>query len=324
MSDASSSPAPGAAAGEGAAMEAASRCTVVGIDLGGTKLAGGLARLDGTLLAREEVLTLPASQQSALSQIADMVLRLAGAAGVERRSIAALVVGVPAVVSPQTGLASLSPNLALPADRPLSRLLEEALGLAVAVENDVNLAAFAEARAGQGQASLAFVSFGTGVGMGLVVDGQLMRGANGRAGEIGFLPIGATPHAVAGQSVNGLLEDEIGTAALRRRHASRWPDMRDLFSALRAGDDAALAALDDLACTASIGIAAIQTLIDPALTVIGGGIGSQPEFLAALRRHVAALLPFECRLAESRFGAEAGMIGAVMMACELARQGRVS
>ncbi|MDQ0455853.1 ROK family protein [Rhizobium paknamense] len=295
---------------------------VVGIDLGGTKILAGLADDRGEVIATFSEPTRHGPQAPVLSQLADIVLRLAREAGVAPAEIARVVVGVPSVVSPQTGLASLSPNLALPEDRPLATLLAAILPCPVTVENDVNLAAFAEAHRGrgQGEGSLVFLSFGTGVGMGLVLGGQVVRGAHGRTGEIAYLPVGDRPHDRAPQSLNGLFEDAVGTFGIRARFGlTEEGGVAALFTALRQGDAAARAALDEIARTASLGIAAIHSMIDPALTVIGGGIGSQPEFFDALKRQTAPLLPFSCRLEQSHFGADAGMIGAVLLAADLAK-----
>lgn len=290
---------------------------VVGIDLGGTKILAGLADASGTVLATLAEPTEHGAGAPVLAQMARVFETLAERAGLAGGEIARLVIGVPAVVSPRTGLASLSPNLDLPADRPLADLMAERVACPVTVENDVNLAALAEAAAGAGEPSLAFVSFGTGAGMGLVIDGQLVRGAFGRAGEIAYLPVGAVPHERAPTSENGLFEDVVGTPGVRSRHAAPGETVAQLFARAEAGDAAAAAAIDAVAKDASTGVAAVFSLIDPALVVIGGGIGSQPRFLDALKAHLTPLLPFPCRLEPSRFGAQAGMIGATTLGLQL-------
>ncbi len=244
--------------------------TVVGIDLGGTKILAGIADLEGKVLATLREPTEHGPGAPVLDQMASLVGKLANQAGIDASSVRRVVIGVPSAVSPTTGLASLSPNLALPEDQPLAQLMEARLHVPVHVENDVNLAAFGEAvvGAGKGLSSVAFLSFGTGVGLGLVVDGKMLRGAFGRAGEIAYLPTGSDVHQHAPVSENGLFEDEVGTRG------------------------------------------------DPDLTVIGGGIGSQPYFFERIRHHLAPLLPFDCRLEPSRHGAEAGMLGAVLSALD--------
>ena len=228
---------------------------VIGIDLGGTKLLAGLADADGTLLLSREEPTRHGVDAPVLGQIAEMARALAGEAGLAAEEIAQLVIGVPSAVSPQTGLASLSPNLALPADRPLAALVGERLPFPVAVENDVNLAAYGEASGlADVVGSLVFISFGTGVGMGMVINGQLVRGAFGRAGEIAYLPVGPQPHTTAPASENGLFEDIVGTAGIRQRFDLGQASVADLFGRAAAGDGQAVAAIDTLAQDASLGL----------------------------------------------------------------------
>lgn len=293
---------------------------VIGIDLGGTKLLAGIADCHGDILKTLEQPTSHGENGSVLDQMAQLIAALLQATERSESDLLRVVIGIPAAVDPQTGLASLSPNLRLPADRSLADLMAQKVKCPILVENDVNLAAFAEAAAvkpSHGEA-LAFVSFGTGVGMGLVVNGELWRGAFGRAGEIGFLPFGAEPHAHASQSENGLYEDAVGTHGIRARFSQGTDTVADLFSAARVGNPQAQSAIDAVARDASVGLAAIHALLDPSVTVIGGGIGTQPEFFAALKTHLQNLLPFECKIEPSRFGPRAGMMGAVMLAMKQA------
>jgi glucokinase len=288
---------------------------VVGIDLGGTKLLGGIAGRDGAVRATFSEPTRHGAGAPVLQQMADMVTRLLAETGAPRTALAHVVIGVPGVVSPRTGLASLSPNLALPADRPLADLEADLIGCPVSVENDANLAAYAEATvgAGKGERSLAFISFGTGVGMGLVIEGELMRGEHGRAGEIGYLPVGAEPHLRASASENGLFEDEVGTVGIRRHFAADGETVAELFARAENGNAQAAAGIDQIARRAAVGLAAIHSLVDPAVTAIGGGIGAQPRFHQRLVEHVKALLPFSCRIEPSQLGTSGGMVGAVML-----------
>lgn len=291
---------------------------VVGVDLGGTKILAGIANAEGQILASLEERTRHGEDAPVLDQMAAMVGNLLAKVGGTDDRLLGLVIGIPSVVDPVSGLASLSPNLALPSDRSLVDLMSARISCPVAVENDVNLAAYAEAKSGAGrkERSLAFVSFGTGVGMGLVLNGELWRGEFGRAGEIGFMPVGAVPHGAAPLSENGLFEDAVGSRAIRERFVGDGGTVVDLFSAARSGTGKALDALDEIARSASIGLAAIHALFDPAVTVVGGGIGSQQEFYQRLVKHLKPLLPFDCRLEISHFGTTAGMVGAIMLAAE--------
>lgn len=287
---------------------------VAGVDLGGTKILVGLADLQGRILARAEEPTEHGADAPVLRQIPRMILSLLQE-NRERGPLLKAVVGVPGAVSPETGLASLSPHLAIPADQPLAALLAHALPCPVVVENDVNLGAFAEATLGKGQDqdSLAFIAFGTGVGMGLVIGGKLFRGRHGRAGELGFLPLGPNPHQAAPQARAGLFEDQVDSPAVRSLYGDGTLPVAEIFARALAGDGQAVAAIETLAKSASVGLAAVQALFDPALIVLGGGIGSRREFVDAVRRHMPMLLPFETRIEATGIGPEAGMLGALML-----------
>ncbi|MFC3165674.1 ROK family protein [Ciceribacter thiooxidans] len=294
---------------------------VVGIDLGGTKILAGIADHQGTILATINEPTRHGPDAPVLAQLADVVHRLAAEIGVALDRIAHVQVGVPSAVSPATDLASLSPNLALPEDRPLAAMIASRLPSPVTVDNDVNLAAFAEAGRGAGKdkGSLAFISFGTGVGMGLVVSGEIVRGEHGRAGEIALLPFGVDVHTRAPSTENGLFEDAVGTPGIRKRFHLGETTVAELFEKAMSGDQEARAAIDAVARDASVGVASVFSLIDPAVAVIGGGIGSHPLFFESLKRHLMPLLPFPCPLEPSSFGPRAGMIGAVALALRHAR-----
>lgn len=298
----------------GIAATAACSDVVIGVDLGGTKVLAGVADRNGNVLARTSEPTQHGADAPVLRQIPRMVLSLLDQCGDLVRPNK-VVVGIPSAVSPATGLASLSPNLAIPAERPLADLLSESLPCPVVVENDVNLAAFAEATLGKGRdlGSLAFVAFGTGVGMGLVVGGNLFRGQHGRAGEIGLLPLGFNPHETAPKARAGLFEDQVDSPAIRSVYGDGTVAVSEIFARSLAGDEEAKAVIETLAKSASVGIASIQALFDPALTVLGGGIGSRPEFVEAVRRHMSALLPFEARIEATSLGPDAGMLGAIML-----------
>lgn len=294
---------------------------VLGVDLGATKLLAGLADLDGTILTAGEEPTRHGTGAPVLRQIADLAGALCGQAGVARSALVQAMVGVPGSVASGTGLVSLSPNLDLPGDRPLGELLAQALECPVDVDNDVNLAAFGEARIGHGREAraLAFISFGTGVGLGLVVNGEVLRGASGRAGEIGFLPVGATPHRRAVHAPGGLFEELVGSAAIRARHGVDNVSVAEIFDQAQDGLQRALKTIDETARFASLGLASVQALIDPDLIVLGGSIGARPEFAQAVARHLRRLLDAPAPIVVSALGRRAGLVGAVEAAAHAAR-----
>ncbi len=299
---------------------------VVGLDLGGTKLRGAISGPGGEILRTLEQPTRHGTEMPVLDQLAEVALELATGCELVATDVACLVIGVPGIVSPRSGLTSHSPNLQLPEGVPLADVLSARVPFPVVVENDVNLAALAEAHEGKGQGgeSMAFVSFGTGVGVGLVIDGKLIRGAQGRAGEISLLPVGGRPHKAAVSSLNGLYEDLVGTPALLKAGDGLFSSVVEMFQRAEAGELACLSLVEALAQNASLGIASIAALFDPELIVVGGGIGSQTLFRERLTASVEDLLPFPVRIEGSAFESDAGVVGAVVAARQWVQSARIT
>lgn len=232
---------------------------------------------------------------------------------------AAVAVGLPAPVA-SGGEVGLVVNLPALSEVPIRRVLEEELAVPVVLENDVNLAALAEHRRGRtrGVEDMAFIAVGTGVGMGIVVGGRLVRGGRGGAGELGWLPmgverVGRDPHEL------GPLEAVAGGAGLARRwaaHTGQRASGRDVFTAAAGGDPAALALLDEQAEALAMGIRAVQALLDPELIVLGGGIGSRSDVFARVQFALAAHGVAAPDLELSALGPRAALVGAVEAAVD--------
>ena len=184
-------------------------------------------------------------------------------------------------------------------------------------ENDVNLAALGERAlgAGRGVADFCFLWMGTGVGLGIVIGGELYRGAAGAAGEIGYLPIGAgDPHDPAVRR-RGVLEESASGAAVVR--AAREPGMRPPLTegrvrgGPRRGEPAALRAVESEAARIALAIAAVAPVLDPELVILGGGIarGGGDLLLAPVARELGGLSPFRPRIAVTELGDEAVLQG---------------
>jgi predicted NBD/HSP70 family sugar kinase len=218
--------------------------------------------------------------------------------------IAAAGVGVPGIPRGD-GFAGLIAGAAGLSGAPLRRLLEDALGAPVAIDNDVNLAALAESRA-RGLDDLAFIAVGTGVGMGIISGGRLIRGAHGAAGELGQLPVG--DHVVAPFDDLGPLEAIAGGAGLAAR--AHTPSAREVFAA------GPSRLLDDQAAVLASAIRAVQALLDPELIVLGGGIGWRADVADRITAALAAHGTPPPRVERSRLGEDAGLLGALTLAAQ--------
>jgi predicted NBD/HSP70 family sugar kinase len=194
------------------------------------------------------------------------------------------------------------------------------------VDNNINLSAVGEKWRGlaAGVADFVFVSVGAGVGMGVVVGDELVRGAHGAAGEIGYLPLTGDPFDDR-HRLHGGFEDEVGAAgvleAARTHPGWRGPPpatAADVFAAAET-DAAAREVVDAEGRRIGLAIATTCATLDPALVVLGGGIGSNPRLLRPVRETVAALVPVPVRIETSLLREQAALYGALAVAL---REGR--
>ena len=196
--------------------------------------------------------------------------------------------------------------------------LSQSLGIKVLVENDVNLAALGEywMSGKETDHDLVFIAVGTGIGAGIVVDGQLLRGSCGGAGEIGFLPFGADPFEA--ESLNsGALERVAATHAIINLYESlsgKLTDVIGVFAAADAGDEHAVRTLDEVSRQIARAAAAIVAVVDPSKIVIGGSIGEQETLRSQIRHHLSGCCPRKIPIEKSRLGNHAALAGGVYTA----------
>jgi len=174
----------------------------IGLDIGGTKTAALLVDAHGRSLGAAVRPTDTGSPDALVAGVAAVVAAALRHAGRDREAIAAAGVGVPGQVDPAQGTVRMAVNLNMREPYPLRRALQDALGVPVALENDVRAAAWGAyhwACRTEPLGSLAYLSIGTGIAAGLVLDGRLYRGSHGMAGEIGHIPVDpAGPRCVCG------------------------------------------------------------------------------------------------------------------------------
>lgn len=286
----------------------------VGIDLGGSKIRGAIASADGHIQAESTEPTDLHGGTRVLDQIHRMVAHLQSSSGVQAKRVA---VGSPGVMDAE-GRFQLSFNIDDLAELALADELHERLHVPVIVENDVNVAALGEQWQGLGRGHLNFalLSVGTGLGMGLVLDGRLHRGARGFAGEIAYLPIGADPRSKESRRV-GALESAVGTHGILQRFTALGGSAEhalEVFAAASAGDDVARRVVEEEAQLVAAAILAVCTVVDPELVIMTGGIGADPEFVTQVRTAAKEIAPHEVPIERSQLGERAGVVGAVAAA----------
>jgi glucokinase len=307
----------------------------IGVDLGGTKLLAGAVDQRLGVHHRVQRTVTGISQPALLDLAVDAVTEARESAGAE---IAAVGFGVPCLIDRRRGRVVVGVHTPL-TDIALADVMAERLGLPVFVDNDGNCAALAEHRAGAARrASEAIVlTMGTGIGGGLILGGEIYRGALGAAGELGHVVIDLDgEHCFDNCPNRGCAELYASGTALAReaqRLAAVHPSSalaralgqgRDLAGPLvtelaHDGDAAAIEAVSLIGSRLGILIANLANIFNPELVVVGGGVIAAGELMLAPARAVVAqrTLPFlheSLRIVPARFGVEAGMIGAAALA----------
>jgi glucokinase len=263
----------------------------VGVDIGGTSVEAVLADRSNRVLARGTFPTDPASGEGVLASAAEAI-RIVVAGYPEASGIDGIGVGVPGQVDVETGLVKLAMNLNLGDEGfPVGTRIADHFGTRTTVENDVRAAAVGAYeilhRDSPGLCVLAYLSVGTGISAGIVIDGSLHRGRDGMAGEIGHVVVvDDGPECRCG--LRGCLEAVAAGPAIGRVWAEgRGRPAEDLFSAAEAGDPEAIR----LAAVVSGHLAhAVQWLAmayGADLVVLGGGVGSMSPLLSSVRTRVA-------------------------------------
>jgi glucokinase len=309
--------------------------TVVGIDLGGTKVAAASLH-DGELGSTAIEPTDRCGREGLLDQIAGLVDR------VKRGKLEAVGIGVPSVVEFKTGRVISSVNVPL-VDVPIRQVLGERLGVPVFVDNDATVAALAEAHDEQLRMvaeNLVMITVGTGIGGGLVLGGRIYRGGTGGAGELGHTLVAADPsrrlpaperfpqpgsleRVAAGSALDRVAAQVAAnqpSSALGLRRANGRPVLgADIVQAARGGDPAAIDAVETWAEHVGIGVANAINTFDPDEVVLGGGAARAGELLLEPARRVARAyvvpgLGRSTKIRLARHGARAGVLGAGLLA----------
>lgn len=305
----------------------------IGVDVGGTKIAGALVDEDGRIL-RESKRQSPAADADAIT---DAISELIGELR-EGHAIEGVGVAAAGFVDKDRATVLFAPNLAW-RNEPLDRRITDRVDLPVVIENDANAAAWGEFRFGAGRdaGDLLLITVGTGIGGGLVSDGQLFRGGFGVAAEIGhmlFVPDGRLcgcgnhgcwePYASGNALEREAREDSGSTlAASLLSRAGGDPAAIDgpmITAAAEEGDRFARDCLTTLGTRLGQGAASLTAVLDPTLIVVGGGVAAAGELLMEpMRRAYEANLSGrgyrpEPTLALARLGNKAGMLGAADLA----------
>jgi glucokinase len=311
---------------------------VIGVDIGGTKVAAAVVDEAGVMIEKLRVDT-PGSTPGAVNDaIADLVWKLR-----EKYEVDAVGMGAPGFVSADRSTVLFTPNLSWRAE-PLGAEMTERLKLPVVVENDANCAAWAEVRFGaaRGERNVVVLTIGTGIGGGIIIGGQLVRGEYGIAAEIGHMNVVIEGGLRCGCGNRGcweqygsgraLVRDAQDFARISPSLAQRMLELAggdpdkitgpEVTQAAKEGDAAALEIYRVIAGSIGYGMADLAAALDPAVFVIGGGVADAGELLrepvekSYLERLTGRGRRPIAKVLIARLGGEAGIVGAADLARE--------
>ena len=307
----------------------------IGVDVGGTKIAAGVVDEKGAIIEMVKRPTPAANASGTIEVISDAVRELLG-----RHDVEAVGIGAAGFIEQSRSTVAFAPNLAW-RNEPVARQVEDRTGRPVVVENDANAAAWAETKlgAGRGQDHVIMITLGTGIGAGIVINGELYRGRWGMAGEPGHYRV-VPDGRLCGCGNRGCWEQYASGNALvaeAREFARRSPGGASrllqlsggspeaitgpvITTAAREGDAAALRCFDIIGGWLGAGLADLAAILDPGCFVLGGGVSDAGDLLLAQTRaafsngltgrqyrpHASVVL--------AELGPEAGLIGAADLA----------
>jgi len=318
-----------------------SQAEAIGVDLGGTKMLLGV--LDGNSKTVWESRERSAGESQ--NELVELLVREIGEARAERAGVKAIGMGIPATIDHDKGLAVAAVNLPIE-DLPIRDMVVERTGLPTFVDNDANVAALAEHLFGaaRGAQNAVMLTIGTGIGGGLILDGEIYRGSTGAGAELGHVAIQLDGPACQGNCPgHGCVETLASGTALGREGravAESAPDSalgkllaedkeidgKAVTVAAQEGDETAIGVFDLVGGRLGVALASFANIFEPEVIVIGGGVIAAGELLLAPARselEARALRPMNrTPVVAAELGEDAGMIGAAAMArIELERKG---
>lgn len=287
---------------------------VIGVDLGGTKIAAVLTDKKGRVITDVHIPTEAAKGKTAvINNLKKAIYTLIRG---QRVNISCIGIGVPGPILYEEGLVIEPPNLPGWKKVNLRTILQKEFGVPVRVDNDANCAALAEARFGAGVKAKDFIylTVSTGIGGGIIIDRKLYRGAIGAAGEFGHMIIDPAGYTCGCGNV-GCFEAMASGTAIKKRAGI---DAIGVELAARQGDKKALEVIRETAHYLAVGIANLVNIFNPELVVIGGGVSKMRELLLVPVREefkkIALTLPAKhVKIVQAKLGSESGVLGAAAL-----------
>jgi len=302
-----------------------------GVDVGGTTVKMGLFQTDSVLIDKWEIPTRKElAEDVILADIADAIRNKLIEYQIQKEDVVGIGVGVPAAVTGE-GFVKNVANLDW-REKDVKKELEELAGIAVKVENDANVAALGEMwkGGGEGYKSLVMVTLGTGVGGGIILNGQIFSGTNGGGGEIGHILANRNETECCGCGKKGCLEQYASATGIARLAKNILAEnTRDtilnqedvsakaVFDAVKVGDEVAIEVAEQFGAYLGYALADLGAVLDPEVFVIGGGVSKAGEILFTyVKKYYEERTFFTCKdvkFALAKLGNDAGIYGAAKL-----------
>lgn len=306
---------------------------IIVVDMGGTKIAGGLADRGGQLSARQVVPTWPSHGPGGPDALVALLERLREESQRTNTPARAIGISVAGIVHHRPGIVHLAPNLRW-RDFPLRDVLEARFGLPVAIGNDAKLATLGEYHARHENAGETIFGLwiGTGVGGGVVLDGHILHGAHDAAGEVAYLlpersalgqqypDLGALELVIAGPGIANRAAarlDAVSGTPSTLRSLGTSPQAADVFAAAQHGDTIAEEILAETLDTLALALANVAVVLDPDRIILGGSVGlALTPWYAAIVQRIAGKIPHIPALSAATLSDAAPLVGAALIAWE--------
>jgi glucokinase len=314
-----------------------SESVFIGIDLGGTSLKAALVSPTGEIIHETRIETELRNPEALFKQVIKTALSLRDDKNAGGR-VAGIGIGIPGLVNRKTNRIEVMPNLPALSEIDITSELSTQTGLPVILDNDANAAAYGELQVGasRGQKEVFFITLGTGIGAGLIINGQIYRGAAGFAGEFGHMTIDPEGIECACGNIGCLETIASGPNIVRRTRERLYRDRtsslsrlaiprdreftaEDIAHAAREGDEMAQVMMERTGMFLGIALAAVINLLNVEMVVMGGGVMDAGDLILKptikeTRRRAFPPSFNSCEIVIAKLGATAGMIGAALMA----------
>jgi glucokinase-like ROK family protein len=297
---------------------------VLGIDLGGTKIYGAVANLNGEILYETNFTHHQCQAEESFQMLCEVVENLLESALKPGYKINGIGIGVPGMLDPNSGIVKFAPSLEWD-NFPLLKRLSERFDYPIVLENDVNLAALGELWFGARgeEQDLVLIAIGTGIGAGIVINGMVYSGAHHMAGEIGYL-LPDRSHLGKSYPGFGAFEQLASGTGIAERARDHWQGERtqeqldtltseDVFDAARRQEPWATQILDETVDYLAQAVAAITLIFDPDVIILGGGVSRSDDLLIEpILKRLDGTIPVLPRIAASHLGYRAAVYGSIV------------